>query len=62
MLDKSGVSPTDIVCASLDAATHTAVIMDKDFNVLRNSIYWTDTRSTKEVEFLKNNYRDVIEK
>lgn len=62
VLDKSGVSPTDIVCVSLDAATHTAVIMDKDFNVLRNSIYWTDTRSTKEVEFLKNNYSDIIEK
>lgn len=62
VLDKSGVSPTDIVCVSLDAATHTAVIMDENFNVLRNSIYWTDTRSIKEVQFLKENYSEIIEK
>lgn len=62
VLDKSGVSPTDIVCVSLDAATHTAVIMDENFNVLRNSIYWTDTRSTAEVQFLKDNYSETIEK
>ena len=62
ILDKSDVSPSDIVCVSLDAATHTAVIMDDDFNVLRNSIYWTDTRSIKEVQFLKENYSEIIEK
>ena len=62
VLDKSGVSPADIVCVSLDAATHTAVIMDENFNVLRNSIYWTDTRSTAEVQFLKDNYSEIIEK
>jgi len=62
ILDKSDVSPSDIICVSLDAATHTAVIMDDDFNVLRNSIYWTDTRSIKEVQFLKDNYSEIIEK
>ena len=62
VLDESGISPKDIVCVSLDAATHTAVIMDENFNVLRNSIYWTDTRSTKEVQFLKENYGDIIDK
>ena len=62
VLEKSGVSPEDIVCISLDAATHTAVIMDENFNVLRNSIYWTDTRSTEEVQFLRENYSDIIEK
>jgi len=53
ILDKSGVLPNDIVCVSLDAATHTAVLMDENFNVLCNSIYWTDTRSTEEVKYLK---------
>jgi len=62
VLTKSGVSPADIVCVSLDAATHTAVIMDENFNVLRNSIYWTDTRSTAEVQLLKDNYSEIIEK
>lgn len=62
VLDKSGVSPRNIICISLDAATHTAVIMDENFNVLRDSIYWTDTRSTREVQFLKDNYGEIIEK
>ena len=60
VLSKSGVSSADIVCISLDAATHTAVIMDENFNVVRNSIYWTDTRCTKEVEFLKEKYNEPI--
>ena len=60
VLSKSGVSSADIVCISLDAATHTAVIMDENYNVVRNSIYWTDTRCTKEVEFLKEKYNEPI--
>lgn len=62
VLEKSGVSPCDIVCISLDAATHTAVIMDENFKVIRPAIYWTDTRSTKEVAYLKENYGEIIEK
>lgn len=62
VLEKSGVSTSDIICVSLDAATHTAVVMDKDFNVLRPSIYWTDTRSTAEVDYLKQNYAEVIDR
>ena len=62
VLEKSGVSSENIVAVSLDAATHTAVILDDDFNVIRPAIYWTDTRSIKEVEYLKENYSDVIEK
>ena len=62
VLDKSRVLPEDIVCISLDAATHTAVIMDDNFNVIRPAIYWTDTRSIKEVAYLKENYGKIIEK
>ena len=62
VLSKSGVSPDSICAVSLDAATHTAVIMDENFNVIRPSIYWTDTRSTQEVSFLKENYSDTIQK
>ncbi len=60
VLDKSGVDPSDIMAVSLDAATHTAVIMDEDFNVLRPSIYWTDIRSIDEVQYLKDNYGKFI--
>ena len=62
VLSKSGVAPEDICAVSLDAATHTAVIMDENFNVIRPAIYWTDTRSTAEVAYLKENYGDIIEK
>ena len=62
VLEKSGIAPTDIAAVALDAATHTAVITDGDFNVIRPAIYWTDTRSTAEVRYLKDNYSEIIEK
>ncbi len=60
VLQNSGVKSEDIECISLDAATHTAVLCDEDFNVICPSIYWTDTRSTKQVEFLEEKYGDII--
>lgn len=62
VLEKSGVSAADIAAVSLDAATHTAVVMDADFNVLMPSIYWTDIRSVGEVAYLKENYGELIVK
>jgi len=62
VLAKSEVSPDKICAVALDAATHTAVIMDENFNVIRPAIYWTDTRSVKEVSYLKENYSDIIDK
>ena len=62
VLEKSGVNPSDIAAVSLDAATHTAVILDENFEVIRPAIYWTDTRSTEEVKYLKENYSEIIEK
>ena len=59
---KCGVAPSDIECVGLDAATHTAVLMDADFNVLMPAIHWTDSRSTKEVAYLKENYGELIYK
>ena len=62
VLSKSKIDPEKIKAVCLDAATHTAVIMDKNFNVLRPAIYWTDTRTKKEVAFLNENYKDLIVK
>lgn len=62
VLEKSGVAAADIAAVCLDAATHTAVIMNEDFHVIRPAIYWTDTRSTAEVAYLKENYGALIEK
>ena len=61
ILDKSGIDPKDIVCISLDAATHTAVLMDEDFEPVCRSIYWTDTRSINEVKYLKENHKEEVE-
>ena len=62
VLLKSGISADEICAVSLDAATHTAVIMDADFKVIRPAIYWTDTRSVDEVSYLKEKYADIIDK
>ncbi len=61
ILKKAKISPSDIACISLDAATHTAVLLDENFKPVRRSIYWTDTRSVAEVNYLKENYREVVE-
>lgn len=62
VLKKSGVKAEDILALSLDAATHTAVLTDKNFNVICPSIYWTDTRCRNEVQYLKENCGDIIDK
>lgn len=61
-LQKSGIEPEDIAAVALDAATHTAVILDENFNVIRPAIYWTDTRSKAQVQYLKENFGEVIER
>lgn len=60
LIKKSGISSCDILSICLDAATHTAVLLDHSFNVLRPAIYWTDSRSIKECEYLKEKYGDLI--
>ncbi len=60
VLSKSCVESCDIAAICLDAATHTAVLTDEDFNVLMPSIYWTDTRSMSEVQYLKENYSELV--
>lgn len=60
ILKKSGVNAADVECLCFDAATHTAVLLDEKFNVVRPSVYWTDTRCVKEKAFLKKEYGDEI--
>lgn len=62
ILAKSGIEARDVAALSLDAATHTAVLTDENFQVLRPAIYWTDSRSTREVQFLRENHLNVIER
>lgn len=60
VLETSHIDPHDILAVALDAATHTAVLCDADYNVLRPSIYWTDSRSTEEAAYLKREWGEYI--
>ncbi len=60
VLKKSGAMPQEVVAVSLDAATHTAVLMDENFDVLRPAIYWTDIRTVGEVNWLKESFGQII--
>ena len=62
LLENSGADASEIAAVALDAATHTAVLTDENFQVLRPAVYWTDARSTQEVRFLREKYLDVIER
>jgi len=62
VVEKAKIDTADIVCLCFDAATHTAVLMDENFRVVRDSVYWTDTRSLSEKRFLEENYADDIMK
>ena len=54
------IDKTEVKCICFDAATHTAVLMDEDFNLVRNSVYWTDIRSVKQKEHLASSYSEDI--
>lgn len=62
LLSKSGVSAEDIAAISLDAATHTAVLLDENDRPVRNAIYWTDTRSSAEAAELREKFGEEITK
>ncbi|MCQ2742560.1 MAG: hypothetical protein MJ239_04600 [Bacilli bacterium] len=55
-----GFDPEQIECLCFDAATHTAVLLDENDEVVADSIYWTDTRSVKQKNYLLENYKDYI--
>lgn len=63
VLAKSGVDREDIAALCLDAATHTAVLTDKEGTVIRPAIYWTDSRSAAECQYIRENFgKTVLEK
>lgn len=48
VLTKSGVNPSDVKGVGLSGQMHGAVLLDKDYNVLRKAIIWCDQRSSAE--------------
>ena len=57
---KSGIDSADILSVAIDSATHTSLVCDKNFKPLRNAMHWTDTRSRKQAEFLREKYGEEI--
>ena len=57
------INAEDVKCLCFDAATHTAVLMDQNGVPICNSVYWTDTRSVKEKQYLAENFgKEIFEK
>lgn len=57
---QSRIDTKDILCISLDSATHTAVVCDQNFTPIRPAIHWTDSRSLKQAKYLRENYGKQI--
>ena len=52
LLGQTGISPAQIKALAPDAATHTAVLLDAEKQVIRPAILWTDQRSRTQVQQL----------
>ena len=60
LLSKSGIDSGDILAVAIDSATHTSLVCDKNFKPLRNAIHWTDTRSRKQADKLREELGEEI--
>ena len=52
VIKQSGVNAEDIVGVGLSGQMHGLVMLDKDDNIMRNSIIWCDQRTAKEADEL----------
>jgi xylulokinase len=60
LLSKSGINAADILAVAIDSATHTSLVCDGEFKPLRNAMHWTDTRSRKQADKLREDFGDEI--
>lgn len=60
VLANANIRGEEVVCVCFDAATHTAVLLDEEFRILRRAIYWTDTRSRAQSERLQEEFGEDI--
>lgn len=60
LLSKSKIAAADILALAIDSATHTSLVCDGDFKPLRNAIHWTDTRSLKQADRLREEMGEEI--
>jgi xylulokinase len=62
ILKTTAVPPESIEALALDAATHIAVLLDKEDRVIRPAIHWSDRRSTAEANWLYENQLETVSK
>ena len=60
ILAKSGIAPQEIAAVALDSATHTSLLCDEHFEPLRNAIHWTDSRSRKQAQALRERHGEEL--
>ena len=60
ILIKSGIRSEQITALAVDSATHMAVLLDENDNVIRKVIHWSDSRSTKESALLRKEYLTML--
>lgn len=60
VLEGAGIDPRNIAAVAIDSATHTFLACDGDFRPLCNAVHWTDTRSRKQADMLRETYGDAI--
>ncbi len=60
LLSKSGINSSDVLAIAIDSATHTSLVCDENFIPLRNAIHWTDSRSKKQADKLREEHGDEI--
>ncbi len=57
---KSGVDMKDITAVAIDSATHTSLVCGADMKPLRNAMHWTDSRSRREADMLRERFGEDI--
>jgi xylulokinase len=60
VMQKAGVTGEDVASIGLSGMGGAAVMIDKDNNILRDTMFWMDTRSQPQSEWLKKNFSDQI--
>ncbi len=60
LLEAAHIKARQIKALAVDAATHTAVLLDENLQIIRPAILWTDQRSKEQVQWLKEKHLQLI--
>lgn len=60
ILERSEIDSGEIAAVAIDSATHTYLPCDEEYKPLCNAVHWTDSRSRKQAQSLREQYGDMI--